>query len=137
MIKAAPVRILLACMAKSGSSFLADVICALPEFTRANLVPSAGGGQVHELDEGCLKQARRRNFISQVHIRHSDWTAKMCRQYQLKTVVLVRSLPDVVVSLRDYIRRIGTTGSLFYAEAHHLALDDAALEAMIVRLGAP
>lgn len=130
-------RILLACMPKSGSTFLADLICALPEFNRARLAPSPMGRREQELDEACLRQAGRGNFVGQLHVRYSEWTAKMCREYRLKTVVLVRSLPDAVVSLRDHLRRESTIWPIFYADADHAALDDATLEDMIVRLAAP
>ena len=112
MIKAAPVRILLACMPKSGSTFLSDLICALPDFKRAKLSPTPAGGRQHELDEGRLRRAGHGNFVGQVHVLNSDWTAKMCTDFGLKPVVLVRSLPDAIVSLRDHIRREGGAGPL-------------------------
>lgn len=130
-------RILLACMPKSGSTFLADLICALPDFTRAKLAPSPMGRREQELDEACVQQAGRRNFVGQLHVRYSEWTAKMCREYRLKPVVLVRGLPDAVVSLRDHLRRESTIWPIFYADPDHAALDDARLEDMIVRLAAP
>jgi hypothetical protein len=124
-------------MPKSGSTFLSNLICALPEFNRAKLAPSPMGRREQELDEACLQQAGQRNFVGQLHVRHSEWTAKMCREYRLKPVVLVRSLADAVVSLRDHLRRESPVWPIFYADADHAALDDAALEEMIVRLAAP
>ena len=137
MIKAAPVRILLACMPKSGSTFLSDLICALPDFKRVKLSPTPAGGRQHELDEGCLRRAGHGNFVGQVHVLNSDWTAKLCRDFGLKPVVLVRSLPDAIVSQRDHIRREGGAGPLFQFDAHRAQLDDAALEKMIIRFFAP
>lgn len=132
-----PVRILLACMPKSGSTFLSDLICALPDFVRAKFAPSPMGRREQELDETCLQQIGRRNVVGQLHVRNSEWTEKMRREYRLKPVVLVRSLPDAVVSLRDHLRRESTIWPIFYADDRHAALDDAALEDMIVRLAAP
>jgi len=124
-------------MPKSGSTFLSDLISALPDFKRAKFSPTPSGGRQHELDEACLANAGRGNFVGQVHVLNSDWTAKMCRDYWLKPVVLVRSLPDAIVSLRDHVRREGGSGPLFRNDPHRAALDDATLEEMIVRFQAP
>ncbi len=134
---AGPSRILIACMPKSGSTFLSDIVSALPGFRRAKFSPTPSGGRQHELDATCLTNAGRGNFVGQVHILNSDWTTKMCRDYRLKPVVLVRSLPDAVVSLRDHIRREGGAGPIFQADPHLTTLDDATLEEMIVRFQAP
>ena len=131
-----PVRILLACMPKSGSTFLADVVAALPDVTRAVLVPYPGRRE-QELDEVRIMKAGRGAFIAQHHVRYSEWTARMCAKHRIRPVVLVRSLPDAVVSLRDHLRREDTDVPTFYAEPAHAKLDDASLERMIARLAAP
>lgn len=131
-----PVRILLACMPKSGSTFLNNVVGGLPGFSSVRLVPSFGRRE-QELDEFRLQNAGRGDYIAQAHVRHSFWTAKMCRNYGLRPVVLVRSLLDVVVSLRDHIRRESAIWPILYAEASHAELDDTALENMIARLAVP
>jgi hypothetical protein len=132
-----PSRILLACMPKSGSTFLTDVIEALPDFKRAKLTPSPSGGRHPELDEARLKAAGRGNFVAQEHVLYSDWTAKMCNDFRLKPVVLVRSLPDAVVSHRDHIRREGGAENLCLADPRAAGIDDATLEAMLARFRAP
>ncbi|MDR3507922.1 MAG: sulfotransferase domain-containing protein [Caulobacteraceae bacterium] len=129
-------HILIACMPKSGSTFLSDVISELPQFIRAELVPAAGRRE-QELDEFCLQQVDGLSYVAQVHVRDSEWTAEMSRDYGLKTVVLVRSLLDIVVSLRDHLRRETHIWPNFHAEAHHAQMDDAALELMIARLAMP
>ena len=134
---AGPSRILIACMPKSGSTFLSDLISALPDFKRAKFSPTPAGGRQHELDEACLDNAGSGNFVGQVHVLNSDWTAKMCKDHRLKPVVLVRSLPDAIVSMRDHVRREGGVGPIFQADPHRRVLDDAALEEMIVRFQAP
>lgn len=132
----APRHILIACMPKSGSTFLTDVIAQLPGFRRATLVP-AHGRREHELDEFCLQQFDRFDFVAQSHVRYSSWTGEMCRDYSLAPVVLVRGLLDVIVSLRDHVRRESAVNPWFFAEARHAALDDARLEQMIAQLALP
>lgn len=131
-----PVRILLACMPKSGSTFLSDIIGALPDVARVVLIPSPGRRE-QELDEVRILKAGTGAFIAQHHVRYSEWTAKMCAKHRIRPVVLVRSLPDVIVSLRDHLRREDTETPVFYAEQSHAELDDPSLERMIARLAAP
>jgi len=131
-----PPHILIACMPKSGSTFLSSVIAELPGFRRAHLTP-AYGRREQELDRACLRQADPHGYVAQHHVRYSAWTARMSHEHGLAPVVLVRNLPDAVVSLRDHLRRESVASPIFHAEAHHASLDDATLEAMIVRLALP
>lgn len=77
------------------------------------------------------------NYVAQHHVRASDWTLDMCRDYRLTPIVLIRNLLDVVVSLRDHVRKEGHVSPMFFIEPHHLALEDAHLELMIARLAVP
>jgi len=123
-------------MPKSGSTFLSDLISAMPDISRVSLVPSFGRRE-QELDESSILRAGRGPYVAQHHVRWSAWTEATCSKYDLKPIVLVRSLPDAVVSLRDHLRRESPIWPIFYAEDHHAELDDATLEDMIVRLVAP
>jgi hypothetical protein len=129
-------HILLASMPKSGSTYLSDMIGRLPGFHVVPLIPTAGRRE-QELDEYCLRRVDPLSYVGPVHVRYSDWTENMRREHQLTPVVLVRNLFDVVVSLRDHMRSEGTTWPMFFAEAHHADLDDAALERMIAQLAIP
>jgi len=129
-------HILVACMPKSGSTFLTDVIAELPGFHRAMLVP-AYGRREQELDEACLRREDRFDYVAQNHVQYSDWTAQMCGDYGVAPVVLVRSLLDAIVSLRDHLRNEGPGSPIFYVNRHHASLDDARLELLIARLALP
>ena len=131
-----PAHILIACMPKSGSSFLSGVIERLPGYRRVQLIPDYDRRE-HELDEFCLRQVDRFSYVAQHHVRYSHWTADMCRHYSLAPVVLVRNLLDVAVSLRDAVRKDGPVWPFFFAQPHHAELSDAELEEMIVRLALP
>jgi uncharacterized membrane protein YkvA (DUF1232 family) len=131
-----PAHILIACMPKSGSSFLSGVIARLPGYRRVQLIPDYDRRE-HELDEFCLRQVDRFSYVAQHHVRYSHWTAAMCRDYSLAPVVLVRNLLDVSVSLRDALRKDGPVWPFMFAEPHHAGLDDAELEEMFVRLALP
>ncbi len=129
-------HILLACMPKSGSTFLSDVISQLPGFRRALLYPSSDRRE-QELDEFCLREVNRHDYVAQSHTRYSEWTADMCRAYNLTPIVLVRSLLDVIVSLRDHVRTQSHVWPMFFAEPPHAHQDEARLELMIAKLATP
>ena len=129
-------HILVACMPKSGSTFLTDVISELPGFRRAVLVP-AFGRREQELDEDCLRRHDRDDYVAQNHIQYSDWTGQLCGDYGIAPIVLVRSLLDVIVSLRDHLRNEGPVSPIFYVGREHAALDDTRLELLITRLALP
>lgn len=132
-----PSRILIACMPKSGSTFLLQLVCALPDFTRGRFILPPVGRRDPELDEACLQNLGRGPCVAHLHIRNTERTTELYRKYRLKPVVLVRSLPDIVFSLRDHIKSQSSIWQMFHTDVHHAALDDATLEAMIVRLAAP
>ncbi|MGH7010482.1 MAG: hypothetical protein ACREEX_06570, partial [Caulobacteraceae bacterium] len=133
---ASGVHILLACMPKSGSTFLADVISQAPGFHRAQLYPSSDRRE-QELDEYCLRAVDKLDYVGQCHVRYSEWTARMVRDFRLTPVILVRSLLDVIVSLRDHVRRQSPIWPMVFVEPAHANLSDAELELMLARLATP
>jgi hypothetical protein len=115
---------------------LSEVISQCPGVRRVDLTPSAGRRE-QEIDEHLLRKLSEVGFVAQHHVRNSEWTAEMCRSYRVTPIVLVRSLQDVVVSLRDHMRHESAVFPQFFADSSHAALDDAALELMIARLALP
>jgi hypothetical protein len=115
------VRLLVACMPKSGSTLLSTVIASLPGMRREQLV----NGYDRREQELCVQKLAEakdrtellrarwrdehssapfpRGFVSQHHVRYSKPTAKLLAVYNFKTVVLVRNIFDAFVSLRDHI----------------------------------
>jgi Sulfotransferase domain len=129
-------HILVACMPKSGSTYLATVLSKYEGFRAVNLVP-AFQRREQELCEILLARYNHRgSYVAQHHIRNSEWTQQLIRQFRLSPVVLVRNLADVVVSLRDHIRREALSPMAFFTESH-IASVDADLEETIVRLAIP
>lgn len=114
--------VLVACMPKSGSTFLSAAIAQLPGFRREHIVPSYKRREqeigINELqrafdatqtlrkafDAGLMKtEDRPRGFVAQNHIRHSAETQALIDAYQIVPVCLVRNIFDIVVSLRDHV----------------------------------
>lgn len=130
-------HILVACMPKSASTFLAASIASLRGFRRCRLTPGYGARE-QELCEIRLSRYNHRTYIAQHHLRHSAWTGRLIKQYRLTPVVIVRDLADIAISLRDHFRREpqgqGPTARLF---PHHADLPDDQLDDAIVRLTMP
>ena len=108
-------RILIACMPKSGSTFLAKTLESIPGMRRARLVP----GHQRREQELCIARLNAeirqselrvvkgplpyRGFVAQHHLRYSEPTEHILHQFRLTPVVLVRNLFDIVVSMRDHL----------------------------------
>lgn len=129
-------HILLACMPKSGSTFLATALAEYPGFQKLDLVP-AWGHREQELCPIRLSRYNRLSYIAQLHLRNSDWTQHLIAQYGMTPIVLVRNLTDAVVSLRDHLRKDSAGTPLAYFTEHHLGMNDADFEEAIVRLAMP
>ncbi len=109
-------KLLLACMPKSGSTWLTLVLeekLALPP----NRCYLEADRNEQEIDITVLFQSwgKRMLFIQQ-HIRYSKILLRICRAFSVKIVVLTRRLDDVVVSLRDHMGKESPELSMAYME---------------------
>jgi tetratricopeptide (TPR) repeat protein len=95
-------RILVACMPKSGSTWLADVLAKLPGMQRAHLVADYGRRE-QELDLEQLVNHQGLSYVSQLHLRPSKQTQELLAGFQVKVVFLYRNIWDVMASLRDHM----------------------------------
>lgn len=146
-------HILVACMPKSGSTFLTNLIASyglpkpdakginklMPRLTKirhAKLVPEYGDRE-QELCELRLLSSHSRSYVSQQHIKNSEWTQEMIQRYSLTPVILIRNLADCVMSIRDHIRKEKHFGSIIRVDQHVLALNNEDLERLIIQVGMP
>lgn len=129
-------HILLACMPKSASTYLAAAIAALPGFRAVSLVPAAGRRE-QELSRARLARANRYAYVAQHHVCRSRWTQVVIDEFRLTPVVLVRDLFDVTISLRDHLRRESTVCPMGWFEPAHAELPDDELELMIAHTSLP
>lgn len=97
-------HILVACFPKSGSTWLSEVLSALPGFARINLVPVYDRRE-QELAFERLLVAHHLNYVAQHHCRYSLATQHCLRAFSIKPVILVRNIFDCVVSMKDHIDR--------------------------------
>ncbi|CAN7469413.1 sulfotransferase domain-containing protein [Phyllobacterium sp. LjRoot231] len=97
-------HVLLACMPKSGSTFLCNAIAALPHFNVGVGVPDWGRRE-QELDDATLSRIEDQNYVLQLHVRYSNATRTQIEKHRLLPLVLVRNIFDVVPSFIDHHRK--------------------------------
>lgn len=129
-------HILIACMMKSGSTFLAQALAAHRGLRRCRLTPTWGAREA-ELCELRLSRYNHLGYVSQHHLKNSEWTQELIRRYHMTTVVLTRDLFDVTVSLRDHMRRETPVMSVAHFSEEHARMPDAELEEAIADLAIP
>ncbi len=130
-------HILVACMPKSGSTFLTNAIAHYPQFRKVMLAPAYDQREQELCQIRLSRYHNRGKFVSQEHVRNSEWTQRLIAQYGLSPVVLIRDLPDIVVSLRDHVRRESRTTPVAYITQRHAQQSDSELETTLVRLAIP
>lgn len=130
-------RFLIACMPKSGSTFLSAILAQLPGMRREHLVPGYERREQElcpqRLNEAAKRTAtlrqywRHRNlpprecpcgYVAQHHVRYSSTTAIFIKNHNLKTVVLVRDIFDVIPSLYDHIINERPYMSMAFVDDH-------------------
>jgi Sulfotransferase domain/Tetratricopeptide repeat len=91
----------IACMPKSGSTFLKMVLCALTGWPEAILTYAFLQNE-EELYLPFLRKAARNDTVTQLHVRATVPNLQMMRAFKIRPIVLVRNLFDVVVSYADF-----------------------------------
>lgn len=129
-------HILIPCMMKSGSTFLANILSEHENMRRVRLVP-AWGVREQELSEQRLLRYNHNNYTAQHHIKNSEWTQTLIKRYNLKTIVQIRNLFDIVISLRDHIRNETHSIPVVHFTEEYKNFSDEALENAIVNLMMP
>ncbi len=129
-------HLLVACMPKSGSTYLTAILSGLDGFRQAVLVPSDGQRE-QELDTIALMSFDKHDYVAQHHVRNSKETHNLMRRFGVKPVVLVRNIFDVVLSLRDHMRNESVVGPAAYTFPNMQDWSDEQLEEFIVDMMIP
>lgn len=129
-------HVLLACMPKSGSTYLSAILGNLPDFERIALIPGYSRRE-QELDTALLLLNNRTNYVAQHHVRYSEVTGMWLRDFGISPVVLIRNIFDIVISLKDHVRKESHEASMAYIRPEMADWDDSRLEDFIVRMVIP
>ena len=79
-------HLLIACMPKSGSTWLRTVLCGLNDLQWLSPV-NGWDRREHELSEMLLLLFHRQSYVTQLHLRYSLPTAELMRKFALKPIV--------------------------------------------------
>ncbi len=129
-------HIVIACMPKTASTFLATALAELPGMEQATLVP-AWEQREQELCPIQLSHYNRRKYVAQCHLRHSRATEFYGRKYGVTFAVLIRNLADCAISLRDHLRADPEPVPYAFFSDLQKNMPDDEFEEAIVRLALP
>ena len=100
-------KVLLCAMPKSGSTFLSKLLTDATGFQYGIIAESVKGTE-QDLFEPRLADWYNYPYVVQQHISPNRHNQQMIQRYGLRPTVLLRSIPDVVVSLREHLLREGS-----------------------------
>lgn len=126
-------HIFIACLPKSGSTYIASLLDSHAKLKRVRLTDSFDS-YAQELSEIRLMRYICTNYLSQHHVCNSVWTQSMISRYNLTTIVLVRDFFDIVISIRDHVRQ--DTFPFDFPQRHQ-KYNDSQLEELIATLIGP
>jgi tetratricopeptide (TPR) repeat protein len=116
-------NILIACIPKSGSSWL-RVLLGSFEFLDAVQLSPLHDRREQELDFMILNRKRERFFVAQQHVRANRSTDFAVKNYNIATTVLVRNIPDALVSARDHFAGRRPVAPQFYMDSRFKTWDE-------------
>jgi hypothetical protein len=128
--------ILVVCMPKSGSTFMAKV---LSEVTGYKYVPLADGFERREQNLYLPKLINAYSIESTTHqhIRATARDIELMNQFSIRPVILVRNIFDIVFSIRDHMCQEGYEFPTFYCNDRFKELDEKDQLDFIIELGIP
>jgi hypothetical protein len=129
-------HVVIACMPKSASTFLADALAELPGVRRVDL-SWAMGRREQTLDVVQLARRDLSRYVCQQHLRYSEDVGELIEEFHLTPVVLTRNLFDAVASVRDHFRAEGPKFPTTTLGPEHAKLSDDELEDLIADLVIP
>ena len=94
-------HIFIACVPKSASTFLKNLLLNLTGYRDLFTVYAAGQTE-HEIYLPTLREFADVNTVTQQHCRASDANIHLMQAFGIRPVVLVRNIFDSVMSLRDF-----------------------------------
>jgi len=97
-------HIFIACVPKSASTFLKNVLVDVTGYRDLFAVYAAGQAE-HEIYLPTLREMAHANTVTQLHCRASDANLHLMQGFGIRPVVLVRRIFDSVMSLLDFYDR--------------------------------
>lgn len=114
-------HIFIACVPKSASTFLKNLLASVTGYRDLFTVYAAGQTE-HEIYLPTLRESAHLDTVTQQHCRASDANIHLMQAFGIRPVVLVRNIFDSVMSLLDFYNKGAFKTSYFRAE--WLGLDE-------------
>ena len=108
-------HIFIACLPKSGSTFLKNLLLKLTGYRDLFTVYAAGQTE-HEIYLPTLREFAHLDTVTQQHCRASDANIHLMQAFGIRPVVLVRNIFDSVMSLLDFYNHGAFKTSYFRAD---------------------
>jgi len=112
-------HIFIACVPKSASTFLKNLLVSVTGFRDLFTVYAAGQSE-HEIYLPTLRECAHLDTVTQQHCRASDANVHLMQAFGIRPVVLVRNIFDSVISLLDFYNRGAFQTSYFRADWERL-----------------
>jgi hypothetical protein len=128
--------IVIACMPKSGSTFLLNTLSKLTGFK--TYFPTYGGYRNEQnLYLPSLIEIYEKKTVCQLHLKATEANLKLIEKFSIKPIILVRNIFDVVISLRDHLYREDTRGPSVWVNDEFFKLDETLQIDFIIELAIP
>ena len=108
-------HIFIACVPKSASTFLKNLLVNLTGYRDLFTVYAAGQSE-HEIYLPTLRESAHLDTVTQQHCRASDANIHLMQAFGIRPVVLVRNIFDSVMSLFDFYNQGAFQTSYFRAD---------------------
>jgi hypothetical protein len=105
-------HVFIACVPKSGSTFLKNALLSVTGYRDAFMVYTPGQFE-QDLYLPMLESVAGVDTVTQQHCRASDANVQMMQAFEIRPVVLVRDIFDCVISLLDFYNRGAFSNSFF------------------------
>lgn len=105
-------HILIACMPKSGSTFVKEVLCALTGWMDTSLAYAFMQNE-QEVYLPNVQRVAMGDTVTQQHCRATGPNIQILQAFGFRPVVLVRRLDDIVLSMSDFYDSGATTNTFF------------------------
>lgn len=116
-------HLFIACLPKSGSSFLRNALLQLTGF-RDTYLFYAGAPNEHDLYLPSLLEFATVPTVTQQHARASEANVHLMQGFGLRPVVLVRNLFDALVSLDDFYHAGASFSTFFFPDYLRLSPEE-------------
>ena len=122
-------HIFIACVPKSASTFLKNVLGSVTGYRELFTVYAAGQSE-HEIYLPTLREMAQANTVTQQHCRASDANIHLMQGFNIRPIVLVRNIFDSVMSLLDFYN-LGAFQASFFRGEWPLLNEDTKIDLLI------